>query len=184
MSKVKESRENGKEMNVIKTDSDTGAVYVDKVNDQLGETLKKLRLDSGVSQCDMAARLGVTQPRVVHIEKSGDGLMLETVKKYLTALGYDLSVQSVDSVISTVDAQDAIIGCVSGQICCSNISAGACAKVDVDFETKFDKVPTIDLYTEDTAYIVSCTKTGCRIVICNDAEKTKTLKVKWTAMAA
>lgn len=54
-------------------------------------TLAKLREELNVSQTQLAAALGVSQPSVVKIEKIDNDPKLSTLKRYVTALGGELT---------------------------------------------------------------------------------------------
>lgn len=56
--------------------------------------LDELRRSLGLSQADMARRLGVKQPRVSKVEKRPDA-MLEAMRRYVEALGGRLEVAAV-----------------------------------------------------------------------------------------
>lgn len=54
-------------------------------------TLAKLREELNVSQTQLAAALGVSQPSVVKMEKIDNDPKLSTLKRYVTALGGKLT---------------------------------------------------------------------------------------------
>lgn len=54
-------------------------------------TLAKLREELNVSQTQLAAALGVSQPSVVKMEKIDNDPKLSTLKRYVTALGGELT---------------------------------------------------------------------------------------------
>ena len=56
--------------------------------------LDELRRSLGLSQADLARRLGVKQPRVSKVEKRPDA-MLEAMRRYVEALGGRLEVAAV-----------------------------------------------------------------------------------------
>lgn len=57
--------------------------------------LYQLRVDAGVSQVELAERLGVTQPAVSKLEHADD-MRISTLRAYLEELGFALQVQAVD----------------------------------------------------------------------------------------
>lgn len=60
----------------------------------LANRLTALREDAGVSQRELAKRLGVSQPRVAAIERSHN-VTIEVLKQYVEALGGKLEVNAV-----------------------------------------------------------------------------------------
>lgn len=57
--------------------------------------LHELREERGVSQTELAEKLGVSRPRVHTIEKGGEDLRLSTVSRYVQALGGTVKVVAV-----------------------------------------------------------------------------------------
>lgn len=55
-------------------------------------TLAKIREELMVSQTQIAASLGVTQPAVAKMERLNNDPKLSTLKRYITALGGELSI--------------------------------------------------------------------------------------------
>lgn len=54
----------------------------------LGYRLAQLRTQAGVSQAELAARMGISQPRVSQLEQGDLGQMeLDTIRRYVAALG-------------------------------------------------------------------------------------------------
>ncbi|WP_328612864.1 helix-turn-helix domain-containing protein [Amycolatopsis sp. NBC_00355] len=54
----------------------------------LGFRLAQLRDDAGVSQTELARRMGVSQPRISQLERGDPGQMeLDTLARYIAALG-------------------------------------------------------------------------------------------------
>jgi len=54
----------------------------------LGFRLAQLREDAGISQTELARRMGVSQPRISQLEQGDPGQMeLDTLRRYITALG-------------------------------------------------------------------------------------------------
>lgn len=74
----------------------------------LGYRLSELRERAGLSQTEVAKRMGVKQPRVSAIEKGDPAQMeVETLKRYVSALGGHLRVVAGfgdhDEIISTTE---------------------------------------------------------------------------------
>lgn len=59
----------------------------------VGPALKRLRVLSGLTQVDMASRLGIQQAAISKIERGGD-VHLSTIKKYVEALGATLHIDA------------------------------------------------------------------------------------------
>ena len=54
----------------------------------LGFRLAQLREDVGISQTELARRMGVSQPRISQLEQGDPGQMeLDTLRRYIVALG-------------------------------------------------------------------------------------------------
>ena len=54
----------------------------------LGFRLAQLREDVGLSQTELARRMGVSQPRISQLEQGEPGQMeLDTIRRYIAALG-------------------------------------------------------------------------------------------------
>lgn len=51
-----------------------------------GENIRKIRKQQGISQYDLADTLGVTHQMVSKVEKRGDHMTIETLKKFAKAL--------------------------------------------------------------------------------------------------
>ena len=58
-----------------------------------GSLIRAARLADGLSQAQLAARLGITQPSVARLEASGDTVSLATLRRALTALGRRLELR-------------------------------------------------------------------------------------------
>ncbi|MBP6083342.1 MAG: helix-turn-helix domain-containing protein [Providencia sp.] len=54
-------------------------------------TLSKMREELNISQVQLAELLGIKQPAVVKMEKLGNDPKLSTIKRYVKALGGELS---------------------------------------------------------------------------------------------
>ncbi|MDD5335470.1 MAG: helix-turn-helix transcriptional regulator [Rhodoferax sp.] len=57
---------------------------------QLSQHLRSLRKARGLSQTQLAERLGVTQSRIASLEKNASSVSLDHLHKVLGALGVDL----------------------------------------------------------------------------------------------
>lgn len=53
-------------------------------------TLRDARLDAGLTQVELAARLGVTQPTVAALERPGANPTVRTLERTLAATGHGL----------------------------------------------------------------------------------------------
>lgn len=53
----------------------------------VGENIKKIRKEKGITQKQLGERLGVSQAAIVQFENSNSNLKLETIKKIANALG-------------------------------------------------------------------------------------------------
>lgn len=60
---------------------------------ELGERIRTLREDHGVSQSQLAKRIGSTQPSIARLEGGGVTPSLETLDRIASALGLDLVVR-------------------------------------------------------------------------------------------
>ena len=54
--------------------------------------LNQLREELNISQTELAAAMGVKQPTLAKIEQPGNDPRLSTLKRYLTALGGEMSI--------------------------------------------------------------------------------------------
>ncbi|MGI8854792.1 MAG: helix-turn-helix domain-containing protein [Thermomicrobiales bacterium] len=81
----------------LMADPETRAVYEEEAaKKELWLQLVEARQATGLTQAELAARLGVSQAQVARIEKSGyDAYTLTTLRRYVQALGeeYSLIVQ-------------------------------------------------------------------------------------------
>ncbi|MBQ4567194.1 MAG: XRE family transcriptional regulator [Desulfovibrio sp.] len=57
----------------------------------IARALIKARSEAGMSQSDVAARLGVTQPAVARME-SGKNVSIKTLRRYATAVGKKIQI--------------------------------------------------------------------------------------------
>ena len=70
---------------------------------QLAAALKSARLDAGLSQDALAARIGTTQRVVSQLENAPDGRTLATLFRALSALGLELHVAPRPADPDTMD---------------------------------------------------------------------------------
>lgn len=60
----------------------------------IANALIKARTDAGLTQTDVAVRLGITQPAVARIE-SGKNVSLKTLQRYANAIGHEIHLDIV-----------------------------------------------------------------------------------------
>lgn len=56
--------------------------------------IRQTRLDVGITQAQLARRLGITQPSVARMEAAGDAITVATLRRALDALGRRLELRS------------------------------------------------------------------------------------------
>ena len=61
-----------------------------KLADRLAESLLRMRREAGVTQAEMARRLGLTQSTIARAEKGNQNLTLSMLDELCDALGCDL----------------------------------------------------------------------------------------------
>lgn len=64
-------------------------------------TLRRARLDAGLTQAQLAARLGVTQPTVAALERPGANPRVRTLERALGATGHKLELH--ERILPPVD---------------------------------------------------------------------------------
>ncbi|XVS64971.1 XRE family transcriptional regulator [Actinosynnema sp. CA-299493] len=70
----------------------------------LGFRLAQLREQQGLSQSEVAARMGISQPRVSQLERGDvDQMVVDTLERYITALGGRLH------VVADFDDHDVVV---------------------------------------------------------------------------
>ncbi len=79
------------------------ADYPIVTSDQLRGYLKAVRQTRGMTQQQLADRLGVTRPRVWKIEQSPGDVTLDNLLLVLTALGVHLTLRVEDEPTSPMD---------------------------------------------------------------------------------
>src|SRR3954464_6546586 len=58
------------------------------------ELIRSIRKAEGISQAQLGARLGISQPAVARLEKAGDGIAVDTLRRTLAALGRGLELDA------------------------------------------------------------------------------------------
>jgi len=58
-----------------------------------GSLIRQARLADGLTQAQLARRLGITQPSVARLEAAGDEVSLATLRRALRALGRSLELR-------------------------------------------------------------------------------------------
>jgi transcriptional regulator with XRE-family HTH domain len=81
-------------------------VLYDRFVSRAAEILRRARLDAGLTQSELAERLGVTQPAIAALERPGANPRMATVDRTLAALGQQLSPASIEPVLTRIDAVD------------------------------------------------------------------------------
>jgi transcriptional regulator with XRE-family HTH domain len=65
--------------------------------------IRQARVAQGLTQAELARRLGITQPSVARMEAAGDAITLATLRRALRALGRSLVLQVGAAETSSVD---------------------------------------------------------------------------------
>jgi transcriptional regulator with XRE-family HTH domain len=60
-----------------------------------GDLIRQARLAEGLTQAQLARRLGITQPSVARLEAAGDEVTVATLQRALNAMGRALVLQAV-----------------------------------------------------------------------------------------
>lgn len=63
----------------------------------MSSLIRDARLAQGLTQADLARRLGISQPSVARLEKAGDNVTVATLRRALNAMGRALVLQAVDA---------------------------------------------------------------------------------------
>jgi len=58
--------------------------------------IREARLAEGLTQAQLARRLGITQPSVARLESAGDNVTVATLRRALNAMGRGLVLQAVE----------------------------------------------------------------------------------------
>ncbi len=90
-------------------DPDTRILYDEEVAKKaLWLQLVEARQEAGLTQAQMAERLGVTQSQVARIEKKGyEAYTLTTLRRYVQALGQDFR---LEITITHIPRQEHVVG--------------------------------------------------------------------------
>jgi transcriptional regulator with XRE-family HTH domain len=64
-----------------------------KVATEVGERVRAAREEAGLSQRELAVRMGTSQAAVARLEAGGVGATLTTLHRVASALGLDLSIE-------------------------------------------------------------------------------------------
>jgi transcriptional regulator with XRE-family HTH domain len=67
--------------------------------------IKRVREAEGLTQAQLAARLGISQPSVARLEKAGDKVTLATLRRALEAMDRTLEVRAAQMPSSVDESQ-------------------------------------------------------------------------------
>jgi transcriptional regulator with XRE-family HTH domain len=59
-----------------------------------GEIVRDTRQAQGITQAELARRLGITQPSVARLERAGDEVTVATLQRALNAMGHRLELKA------------------------------------------------------------------------------------------
>jgi transcriptional regulator with XRE-family HTH domain len=59
-----------------------------------GQLIRDARVDAGLSQAELGRRLGISQPAVARLERAGDAITVETLKRTLAGVGRGLELDA------------------------------------------------------------------------------------------
>jgi transcriptional regulator with XRE-family HTH domain len=65
--------------------------------------IREARRKAGLTQAELAARAGVTQPVIARLERGGGNPTFETLERVLHATGHRLELRAVEQGLVTVD---------------------------------------------------------------------------------
>lgn len=65
--------------------------------------VREARRTAGLTQAELAARAGVTQPVIARLERGGGNPTFETLERVLHAAGHRLELTAVEQGLTTVD---------------------------------------------------------------------------------
>lgn len=68
---------------------------------QLGKLLQSARKSRGLSQSDLAARVGVGQSRVSHLEQHAEDMSVAQLMAWCAALGLEVSIDQRDAAAAS-----------------------------------------------------------------------------------
>jgi transcriptional regulator with XRE-family HTH domain len=84
-------------------DPEYAALYREVANEEIGAALRAVRENRGLSQREVAERMGVTRARVSQIESvEGTNLALEVLSRYAQAVGCQLDIALRDAEQGTL----------------------------------------------------------------------------------
>jgi transcriptional regulator with XRE-family HTH domain len=70
-----------------------------------GSLIRRARETDGLTQAQLARRLGITQPSVARLEAAGDNVSLATLQRALSAMGRTLEIRAVQMPSSVDELQ-------------------------------------------------------------------------------
>jgi transcriptional regulator with XRE-family HTH domain len=70
-----------------------------------GAIIRQVRLADGLTQAQLARRLGITQPSVARLEAAGDGVSVGTLRRALNAMNRSLTLHAAVMPSSVDDTQ-------------------------------------------------------------------------------
>ena len=94
----------------------------EKATEGLGQLLKLERQKIGLSQRNVSARSGLTQTTISHIESGDSNFTIETLQRYVDALGFKLNLISKDTELFHYTAQ--VQSVYDGDTCRVDIDLG------------------------------------------------------------
>jgi transcriptional regulator with XRE-family HTH domain len=74
-----------------------------------GRLLRQAREQAGITQQELAERLGCSQPAISQAEAGGASLSVATLQRFLNALGYDLELGIVSRDVALNEGVPGII---------------------------------------------------------------------------
>ena len=81
---------------------------------RLGEAVREAREAAGISQAELARRMGTGQPTIARLELGGVDPKLSTIERVSQALGAELVVKFVRSTTSSMDQSEPAITMMAG----------------------------------------------------------------------
>ena len=76
---------------------------------RVGSLIRDVRLAEGLTQAQLARRLGITQPSVARLESAGDAVTVATLRRTLIALGHDLQLSSTPLPLAEQKLRDNLL---------------------------------------------------------------------------
>lgn len=68
-----------------------------RTSDQLSGVLQAFRKESGLSQTEVAKRMGLTQQKLSHLERNAQNVSADRILKLLSVLGVELVLRRADA---------------------------------------------------------------------------------------